>query len=496
MALESCVSLGGRGAEAWTEKTTPTSSSLSCSWIVRTSMEPGLYMRNLVPSSALLSKMSLADFSASRDGARSGQGRSTPPREDAPSSLPEMPSCLTSNEDVQDDGNSGPASSSANSVLRKWSFLFVFTSSSLATSTRSLSTYDPLVTGGVKSRPSLRLSERWGLKTFRSRRLSTSLNNDLDSSPLKTLDQKASPTGAAVSMLCTQLPDTGFVSSISNWSRLRSTPFGVILGVMAAGTRARVGTAACWRRRGPPLLLLKLMALRRAAAPFRGCGATATVPGAAACCGCWPGSRYVGADGAGGPYWRSAVSTPPYTPMTPPSPPHPPPSVSSTRPSLTLIFLKQRSFHSWGISAQSGGASSLSRLNQDSLMSRSASIKNFASAVAFTTSRSWCITLFRSAIRSKLPVKSSAYLTSGWSALVMGLSSRPPADGICSRASTPILQRGTSTSFRDMWTAASRTTNHSRAVQSLVWPSSSEKSKPLLMPATGCVCSPIESSFR
>eukprot|EP00420_Gonyaulax_spinifera_P029351 CAMPEP_0197877054 /NCGR_PEP_ID=MMETSP1439-20131203/5885_1 /TAXON_ID=66791 /ORGANISM="Gonyaulax spinifera, Strain CCMP409" /LENGTH=50 /DNA_ID=CAMNT_0043496383 /DNA_START=163 /DNA_END=311 /DNA_ORIENTATION=+ len=50
-------------------------------------------------------------------------------------------------------------------------------------------------------------------------------------------------------------------------------------------------------------------------------------------------------------------------------------------------------------------------------------MRNLAKTEAFASSRKWKTTLFLSAIRSKLCVKDSAYLTRGWFALVVLTSS-------------------------------------------------------------------------
>mmetsp|Transcript_88053 Transcript_88053/g.233779 ORF Transcript_88053/g.233779 Transcript_88053/m.233779 type:complete len:258 (+) Transcript_88053:1520-2293(+) len=99
-------------------------------------------------------------------------------------------------------------------------------------------------------------------------------------------------------------------------------------------------------------------------------------------------------------------------------------------------------------------------------------------------------------MRSKLCSKASAYFTKGWSRLVRSASSRPLAPAICSRASTPMFTRGIKEFSSDKCTSARLTTNHSRAFHSTSFPSSSEKSKQLFMPTTGCTYSPMESSFR
>mmetsp|Transcript_27363 Transcript_27363/g.77023 ORF Transcript_27363/g.77023 Transcript_27363/m.77023 type:complete len:209 (-) Transcript_27363:1068-1694(-) len=111
-------------------------------------------------------------------------------------------------------------------------------------------------------------------------------------------------------------------------------------------------------------------------------------------------------------------------------------------PSFKLIFEKQRSFHSWGTSRQHTPPlePSMPTLNQGAPRTVPDSIKYFARMEAFATSRSWETTLLRSAMRSKLWVNTSAYITSGWSGRVMAASSRPSSPTTCSRASTPILR--------------------------------------------------------
>mmetsp|Transcript_25799 Transcript_25799/g.74497 ORF Transcript_25799/g.74497 Transcript_25799/m.74497 type:complete len:307 (+) Transcript_25799:1651-2571(+) len=120
----------------------------------------------------------------------------------------------------------------------------------------------------------------------------------------------------------------------------------------------------------------------------------------------------------------------------------------------------------------------------------------FAMIEALATSRNWKTTLFRSAMRSKLCVKSSAYFTRGWSGRVRGASSKPSLPMICSRASTPIFKCGTRTRSPDRNISAFLTTNHSRAAHSASSVSRSEWSSTLFMPTTGWVYSPNESSFR
>mmetsp|Transcript_73438 Transcript_73438/g.195118 ORF Transcript_73438/g.195118 Transcript_73438/m.195118 type:complete len:257 (-) Transcript_73438:613-1383(-) len=99
-------------------------------------------------------------------------------------------------------------------------------------------------------------------------------------------------------------------------------------------------------------------------------------------------------------------------------------------------------------------------------------------------------------MRSKLRSKASAYRTSGCSGLVSKASSRPSSPAICSRASTPMFTRGRRAFSSVMCTSAFRTTNHSRAFHSSSWESCTWKSKQLFMPTTGCMYSPMESSFK
>mmetsp|Transcript_84917 Transcript_84917/g.181971 ORF Transcript_84917/g.181971 Transcript_84917/m.181971 type:complete len:313 (-) Transcript_84917:272-1210(-) len=125
-----------------------------------------------------------------------------------------------------------------------------------------------------------------------------------------------------------------------------------------------------------------------------------------------------------------------------------------------------------------------------------ASIMNLANTDAFASSRRWKMTLFLSAMSSKLCVKESAYLTKGWPCLdILASTNFPLASMVCSRASTPIFTKGTMTLSSVNMTSAFRTTNHSRAFHSWKFPAS-PMSKALFMPITGCSCSPMESSFK
>mmetsp|Transcript_73436 Transcript_73436/g.195104 ORF Transcript_73436/g.195104 Transcript_73436/m.195104 type:complete len:226 (-) Transcript_73436:613-1290(-) len=67
---------------------------------------------------------------------------------------------------------------------------------------------------------------------------------------------------------------------------------------------------------------------------------------------------------------------------------------------------------------------------------------------------------------------------------------------ICSLASTPILTCGIKTPPSVVRISAWLTTNHSRARQSLSCQESLAKSRAFIIPATGCCCSPMESSFK
>mmetsp|Transcript_110198 Transcript_110198/g.329459 ORF Transcript_110198/g.329459 Transcript_110198/m.329459 type:complete len:222 (-) Transcript_110198:119-784(-) len=120
---------------------------------------------------------------------------------------------------------------------------------------------------------------------------------------------------------------------------------------------------------------------------------------------------------------------------------------STMAPSFTRSSECVRSFQSWGTSRQQPSAASLTadqsaRSNHRSSSFTCASRRNFARMEALAASRRWWTTLFLSATSSKLWVKSSAYLTMGWSGLVTGASVTPLSFFSCSLASTPISTRG------------------------------------------------------
>mmetsp|Transcript_115238 Transcript_115238/g.336914 ORF Transcript_115238/g.336914 Transcript_115238/m.336914 type:complete len:217 (+) Transcript_115238:1621-2271(+) len=185
--------------------------------------------------------------------------------------------------------------------------------------------------------------------------------------------------------------------------------------------------------------------------------------------------------------------TPPYTPCFPLRMPS---LASRIRPSSTSTCEEHRSFHSCGISARLPFAEVPTTLNQDSSSAALVSSRNLASTDALANSRKLKMALLRSAMRSKCFVKVSAYFTSGWSGLVMGLSTKPRSPSSCSRACTPMVTRGMSTLSSDRRTSALFTTNHSRAFHAFSLLSSSEKSKQLFIPTTGWSYSPMESSFK
>merc|ERR1719401_791681 len=111
-------------------------------------------------------------------------------------------------EEVQDEGNSGPARSTTKSRLKKCSFLFCITSASSLTNSFSLCMYVRLVGGGTKRSPSWRLSESCGLKTAVSKLRSSSAKTDpscrFDQNALPSSGTDSAPDGA--STVPAQLP--------------------------------------------------------------------------------------------------------------------------------------------------------------------------------------------------------------------------------------------------------------------------------------------------
>mmetsp|Transcript_38681 Transcript_38681/g.90902 ORF Transcript_38681/g.90902 Transcript_38681/m.90902 type:complete len:210 (+) Transcript_38681:1173-1802(+) len=101
-------------------------------------------------------------------------------------------------------------------------------------------------------------------------------------------------------------------------------------------------------------------------------------------------------------------STPPYTPCESCSF-----LASMMVPPFTRITDRDRSFQSIGMVGYGLGEPAAAKLYQVSASCTSDSMRNFAKAAARATSRRWKTTLFRSAIKSKLRLNASAYLTSG-----------------------------------------------------------------------------------
>jgi len=92
-------------------------------------------MRNLTPSSAVRSKAGAAEAMASRRAAES------PERSGLASRRPRCGfEAWPWKDEVHDAGNNGPALSSRNAVLRKWSRLACLTSSSASTSSSNFCT--------------------------------------------------------------------------------------------------------------------------------------------------------------------------------------------------------------------------------------------------------------------------------------------------------------------------------------------------------------------
>mmetsp|Transcript_36347 Transcript_36347/g.104667 ORF Transcript_36347/g.104667 Transcript_36347/m.104667 type:complete len:299 (-) Transcript_36347:1038-1934(-) len=295
-------------------------------------------------------------------------------------------------DDFQDEGNKLLASSRAKLVLRKCSSRLRRRMSSPLTRVRRPDTYEGQVRGGMNLPPSLRLSDIAGLKTSLSSCLHSSSSSDAESFDMA--DQKALPGIADAQGDCaspSKAPWKRPKEERSILPRSRSTPWALTVGAVAARS---VGAIAARPVGSPPPIMEKAV----------GAGPRLTMMASAR-----------GAVGSSGAIAASCIlsrpkSTPPYTPCRRESMPL---STVLIWPFSTLICEYRRSFQSWGICVMHGFSSSSAKLNHESSKGTFASTKYFARTVAFANSRKWKNTLFLSAIRSKLFVNASAYLTRG-----------------------------------------------------------------------------------
>mmetsp|Transcript_65075 Transcript_65075/g.151149 ORF Transcript_65075/g.151149 Transcript_65075/m.151149 type:complete len:266 (-) Transcript_65075:1786-2583(-) len=227
-------------------------------------------MRKRVPSSAFLSNVGATDWRLAWTLATS-EPESTALHLGAPCTWhPCDTSRSTPNVDVHVEGNNGPASSAANSLLKKSSFLRRRTSSSSSISSRNWRRYSELVSGGMKSSPSLRLSDSSGSKSAFRRVLSSSANVDpalrlVQKTLLKTTCESGNRKPPPLSLLAS----TSRGVDRSKLSRLRSTPFGRLRGADLTGRNAVTGSTV----------------LTMVIAPCGGCTASAlmVLPGTGAC---------------------------------------------------------------------------------------------------------------------------------------------------------------------------------------------------------------------
>mmetsp|Transcript_56657 Transcript_56657/g.159823 ORF Transcript_56657/g.159823 Transcript_56657/m.159823 type:complete len:258 (-) Transcript_56657:498-1271(-) len=149
-------------------------------------------------------------------------------------------------EDVQADGNNGPALLATKSLLKKESVLRCSTSASSSTRARIFSTYAALGSESpAKRSPSSSLSDSGG----RNIRLRRSMFPSSASSLPLIMDQNALP--ATPGRASWEPPaGSGLGSLRSNLSRFRSTPFGkgVVLGSVSRAPRVlRPGRAKAWK---------------------------------------------------------------------------------------------------------------------------------------------------------------------------------------------------------------------------------------------------------
>mmetsp|Transcript_98170 Transcript_98170/g.219988 ORF Transcript_98170/g.219988 Transcript_98170/m.219988 type:complete len:307 (+) Transcript_98170:629-1549(+) len=200
-------------------------------------------MRKQMPSSVHFSKTGLEDsrevFNCSASALKSGRGSNATfggaafgvERPRASSTL-----------EVHEKGKSRPASPAMKDALRKCSLRCLRTSRSFRSKPFSASPYAAMVSGGTNSSPSLRLSERQGLKTSFKKPLSSFPSEEL--STFSICGQKALPTAVRSSKFSLKAigpsrAETG-VSVRLKLSRLRSTPRKGIVAVIV-GMLNRLG---------------------------------------------------------------------------------------------------------------------------------------------------------------------------------------------------------------------------------------------------------------